>query len=98
MTATATEHRSTVSNMKHPSMERRNQPLRSCVQTVMELYLADLDGHKPGDLYGMVIGEVERPLLETVLRHTRGNQTAAAELLGMSRSTLRKNLREHRLD
>jgi len=24
----------------------------------------------------MVIGEVEKPLLETVLRHTRGNQTA----------------------
>ena len=98
MTATATEHRSTLSNLKQPVKERRNQPLRSCVQTVLEIYFADMDGHKPGDLYEMVIGEVEKPLLETVLRHTRGNQTAAAEILGMSRSTLRKKLREHGLD
>jgi Fis family transcriptional regulator len=98
MTATATDHRSTHSNLKQPVKERRNQPLSSCVQTVLELYFMDMDGHKPGDLYGMVIGEVEKPLLETVLRHTRGNQTTAAEILGMSRSTLRKKLREYRLD
>jgi len=47
MTATATEHRSTLSNLKQPVKERRNQPLRSCVQTVLEIYFADMDGHKP---------------------------------------------------
>lgn len=98
MTATATEYRTAVSSMKHPAKERRNQPLSSCVQTVLEIYFRDMDGHNPGDLYEMVIGEVEKPLLETVLRHTRGNQTVAADILGMSRSTLRKKLREYRLD
>jgi len=98
MTATATEQLSIHSSKKLPATERRNKPLRTCVQTVLELYFMDMKGHKPGDLYEMVIGEVEQPLLETVLRHTRGNQTAAAEILGMSRSTLRKKLREYGLD
>ncbi len=97
MTATATDHVSTLSNLQLPVKERRNQPLRSCVQTVLEIYLMDMDGHKPGDLYGMVISEVEKPLLETVLRHARGNQTVAASILGMSRSTLRKKLRDYQL-
>jgi len=97
-TATATEQLTKLSSKRFPATERRNKPLRTCVQTVLELYFMDLNGHKPGDLYEMVIGEVEQPLLETVLRHTRGNQTAAAEILGMSRSTLRKKLREYGLD
>ena len=40
----------------------------------------------------MVMSEVEEPLLQTVMRHTGGNQTKAAALLGISRSTLRKKL------
>ncbi|MHB8472166.1 MAG: DNA-binding transcriptional regulator Fis [Gammaproteobacteria bacterium] len=98
VSASVSEQRSTQSNKKLPTTERRDKPLRSCVQTVLELYFMDLNGHKPGDLYEMVMGEVELPLLETVLRHTRGNQTAAADILGISRSTLRKKLREYRLE
>ena len=46
----------------------------------------------------VVLAEVERPLLAEVLAHVCGNQSRAAELLGVSRTTLRKKLREHGLN
>ena len=48
-----------------------------------------------GDLYRLVIGEVEASLLEAVMRETAGHQGRAAQVLGINRSTLRKKLREH---
>lgn len=76
-----------------------HKPLRDCVRTALERYFRDLDGNRPNDnLYRMVLHEVERPLLEVVMRHTGGNQTRAAELLGLTRTTLRRKLREHGLE
>ncbi len=74
------------------------ETINESVKEALRAYLVDLDGHKISNLYQMVISEVERPLLETVLRHTRGNQTQAAEILGINRGTLRKKLRLHGLD
>lgn len=74
------------------------QPLRACIKSMMDNYFSDLDGHEPGNLYEMVVREVERPLLETVMVHTRGNQSKAAKLLGINRGTLRKKLKIHNLD
>ncbi len=45
----------------------------------------------------MVIKAVERPLLEIVLAQTEGNQSRAAEWLGINRNTLRRKLLEHKL-
>ncbi len=72
-------------------------PLGSMTRTALDEYLATLNGHKPCDLYEMVISEVERPLLEAVLEYTRGNQSRAAAVLGINRGTLRKKLRMHGL-
>ncbi len=72
--------------------ERRKKPLGSAVQTALTCYFQDLDGHAPGNLYDMVISEVERPLFEAVMQHTRGNQSKAAKILGINRSTLRKKI------
>jgi len=70
----------------------RTEPLRECVRNAMRSYLRSLDGHEVTDLHGMVLEEVERPLIETLLDYTQGNQTRAARLLGLSRSTLRKKM------
>ena len=74
------------------------QPLRKCVEVAMEHYFKLLEGERPSGLYQMVLAEVEKPLLETVMRHARGNQSQAAEFLGISRSSLRKKLKHYGLE
>ena len=68
------------------------EPLSECVRNAMRFYLHHLGDYEVNDLHEMVIGEVERPLIETLLEHTQGNQTQTARMLGMSRSTLRKKM------
>jgi len=59
-------------------------------------YFTDLGGENPScAVYDMVINCVEKPLIETVLSHAGGNQTRAAELLGLNRNTLRKKIMTH---
>jgi len=78
--------------------ERRKKPLCSCIESALELFFNDLNGHKPPrDLYQMVLSEIELPLLKTVMNHTQGNQSKAAELLGINRTTLRKKLEKYGL-
>ncbi len=76
-----------------PGRERRKEPLRACVQSALDLYFLDLDGHQADGVYDMVVGQVEQAMLESVMQHTRSNQTRAAEVLGINRSTLRKKLK-----
>ena len=64
-----------------------------CVRRAMDGYFRDLDGEKPCAIYDMVISSVEKPLIEVVLHRVSGNQTLAAQLLGMNRNTLRKKIR-----
>lgn len=63
----------------------------------MKSYFDRLNGHRPGDLYDLVIGEVEEPLLKTVMDYSRGNQSRAADILGINRGTLRKKLKQYSL-
>ena len=84
--------------MKKSDLRAQKTLLRECITTTLENYFRDLDGHTPRDLYEMVLTEVERPLLETVMKHTRSNQSKAAEILGINRSTLRKKLTQYGLD
>ena len=52
----------------------------------------------PSEVYHQVMERIERPLLETVLQHTAGNQLRAASLLGINRNTLRKKIVETQID
>lgn len=71
--------------------------LAQTVVSLLERYFIQLDGQKPAAIYPMVIASVEKPMLQCVLAHTRSNQLQAAEILGISRSTLRKKLKEYQL-
>lgn len=75
----------------------RNRPLRDVTEDALKKYFKDLNGHDAGDLYDLVLSEVEAPLFRTVMSHTDGNQSRAAEILGLNRATLRKKLKTYSL-
>lgn len=79
-------------------IERRKKPLCSCIDSALQRFFTDLDGHTPPqDLYQMVMCETEQPLFKAIMDYTKGNQSKAAEILGINRSTLRKKLEKYGL-
>lgn len=75
----------------------RNQSLRDSVEIAMENYFRNLEGQSVTDVYELVMAEVEAPMLEVIMKHTRHNQTKAAQVLGLNRGTLRKKLKQYGL-
>jgi Fis family transcriptional regulator len=69
--------------------------LATCVRRVLLEYFKDLDGEAPSGIYEMVVNCVERPVLDLVLYQADGNQSRAAEWLGINRNTLRKKMQQH---
>lgn len=69
------------------------KPLRKHTEEALDRYFATLNGDRPGDLYDLVLGEVEQPLFKAVMDYTHGNQSQAACILGINRGTLRKKLK-----
>jgi Fis family transcriptional regulator len=66
------------------------------VRKAVKEYFRDLEGEEPCcGMFNMVMNCVEKPLIEIVLEHVGGNQTRAAEMLGINRNTLRKKMLEH---
>lgn len=76
---------------------KSNKSLHKHTEDALSDYFKSLNGDRPGDLYDLVLGEVERPLFKAVLDYTHGNQSEAAGILGMNRGTLRKKLRSYSL-
>lgn len=72
-------------------------PLEQAVRKQLERYFDDLGESQPHDMLSMVVQCVERPVLQVVLERTGGNQSRAADMLGITRSTLRKKLQAHNL-
>ncbi|MGQ0834327.1 MAG: DNA-binding transcriptional regulator Fis [Gammaproteobacteria bacterium] len=75
-------------------MNGRDVPLRNHAARALNDYFASLNGHRPAQLYELVMREVEEPLFRAVLDYAEGNQSRAAVILGINRGTLRKKLRE----
>jgi Fis family transcriptional regulator len=75
----------------------KNQTLRAVTEKALSSYFKTLNGHKPGDLYDLVMREVEQPLFKAVMDFAQGNQTRAADILGINRGTLRKKLKNYGL-
>jgi len=84
--------------MTPPKKAHNIKPLSSHVSGLLDNYFRDLNGHKPANLYNLVINEVEAPLLQSVMSYTEGNQSQAARILGINRNTLRKKLLQHGLE
>jgi Fis family transcriptional regulator, factor for inversion stimulation protein len=71
--------------------------LSNAVKHSIRRYLFDLEGTQPNNMYELVLKQIEQPLFEAILEHTKGNQSRAAEMLGLNRGTLRKKLRSYNL-
>ena len=67
------------------------------VERSLDEYFRRLDGEPPHGIYDMVIAHVERALLASMLERSNGNQTQAAEMLGLNRNTLRAKLAKYKL-
>jgi Fis family transcriptional regulator len=79
-------------------MKNNENDIARYVRKALDDYFKDLDGEEPScGVYGMVMNCVEKPLIETVLFHAGGNQTRAAELLGLNRNTLRKKIQVYNI-
>jgi Fis family transcriptional regulator len=76
---------------------RRANEVADAVRRSLERYFKDMDGERPTAIYDMVLRNVEKPMIETVLGRAEGNQTRAAAMLGIDRNTLRKKMRQLRI-
>jgi tRNA-dihydrouridine synthase B len=71
--------------------------IEECIRENLEGYFKDLRGVEPAAMYDMILRVVEKPLLEVVMKQAEGNQSRAAEWLGINRNTLRRKLLDHKL-
>jgi Fis family transcriptional regulator len=88
---------STAKFKKSASEAEHPIPIRQNVQAAIRRYLEDMGQSQPVGLYRTLLAEVEPPLIEEVLRYTQGNQSRTAEILGMTRNTLRTKLNRYRI-
>lgn len=79
-------------------VDTTNPRLGASVRHAIKEYFSNLDGMSANNIYSLVIAEIERPLLETVMEYANKNQSKAAEWLGISRNTLRKLLSKYNLN
>jgi Fis family transcriptional regulator len=79
--------------MSKPEQKALSHSVADC----LDEYFNTLNGHAPKDLYEIILGQVEPPLLRATLRYCEGNQSRAADLLGLNRATLRKKLSQYKI-
>jgi|TARA_B110000971_G_C19810636_1_gene408622 Fis family transcriptional regulator len=72
--------------------------LSNDIDTLLDQYFKDLSGENPNGVYDMVIQSVEKPLLLYIMNLAEGNQSNAADILGLNRNTLRKKLKLHKIN
>ncbi|QCI23925.1 DNA-binding transcriptional regulator Fis [Buchnera aphidicola (Macrosiphoniella sanborni)] len=72
--------------------------LRELVKNALKYYLVNLHNRHVNNLYELLLSELEQPLLDMVMQYTRGNQTRAALMMGINRSTLRKKLKKYSMN
>ena len=84
-------------NKNNKKNQKLNGSLNHSTETALKKYFKTLNGHKPINLYKFVIKEVERPLMKEVMKFTENNQSEAAKILGINRTTLRNKLKQYKI-
>ena len=69
--------------------------LKQVVKDTLCNYFSNIGSERPVDFYAILLEEIERPLLEVLINHTQYNQVKMAHILGISRGTLRKKLKQY---
>jgi Fis family transcriptional regulator len=69
--------------------------LKQAVKDTLRNYFTNIGSEQPVDFYSILLEEIERPLLEVLINHTHYNQVRMAQILGISRGTLRKKLKQY---
>ncbi len=78
-------------------MKHTNTAIQQEINKAIKKYLQQSQDCPEASLYQEFIYQVESALLSTVLEHTNGNQSSAASILGISRTTLRKKMKTYEL-
>ena len=76
---------------------KSNKLLNEFVRQSMKDYFEKIDGYSINNIYSLVVGEVEKPLIEETIKYCKGNQSKASEMLGLSRGTLRKKMKQYNI-
>jgi Fis family transcriptional regulator len=93
----ATGWRPDIHNKNYSITNMSKDSIQDVVKKSLEKYFKDLGEQQPSNVYEMVVFTVEKPILEAVMARAEGNQSHAAEMLGINRNTLRKKLQQHGL-
>jgi Fis family transcriptional regulator len=78
-------------------MSHNKKSIEDSIRDSLEVYFKDLGDVEPAAMYDMILNVVEKPLLDVVMKKADGNQSRAAEWLGINRNTLRRKLLQHKL-
>ena len=77
-------------NKLYPANHNQKDITRESVR----IYLESLNGHSTNHLYDLVIEETEKGMILEVLKWCKGNRSKAADILGITRTTLRNKMRK----
>ncbi len=87
--------------MNPPSMKKPQKQVTTFLEKWLDKsirqYVGAMDEKNNGHLHELIMGGIEKPLVEIVLKETGGNQTQAANILGINRNTLRKKIAEYKI-
>ena len=71
--------------------------IQETIKASLENYFQAMGDQPASDILAMIMNIVEKPVIEVVLQQTQGNQSKAAQILGINRNTLYKKMQQHDL-
>ena len=86
-------------NIKKSFDSYSKKPLKDEVRKALNRYFNQLDQkNTPINVYQLVLNEVEPPLLRSFMQFSNNNQSKAAKILGINRTTLRTKLKKYNIE